>query len=946
MDTNTDIVKILEILPSDIISESMRKINYNFNAIASKSDVTDYKLLSWAQRLKDRLDEIERGGASRDNDLARGIDSLNDKMDNMDITDDIKNSIDLALAEANIDIQNFIISHIEDTVSHKYGDYVTNSYYQRDKDEMNGRIDGLSGDLDNVNREVLRISSAFDEWQTDAVTGTASASRIVANATFYKTDNDYFVNDDGTESVYKTLEDWYNNGGIKSEVDPENKGLDDDLVVQRLIQKAKQTFRTIYKEMSQIKQWIEENAAGFDIVASVRGEIGEVTAAIFGEATKEGSTIKMWADQLQFAANHRMILETGLFKINSTNLNVDFDGNVSMKGNLTANTLNTNTGNTTIDSDGNLTTINANITGDLTATTLNAAYGNTKIDSDGVLYATGAKISGDITAKEFQATDIVDVNSTSGYSGTITKTTIINGSTFNISADGSLSNGSDTRNVTGNQLYIKILDELDNTGANSEIQDTTMYGVPTLCMRYIDASGTPHEYVLNPNTWKDINSTSQGDPSDMRWLRQYNTSVLKYEPNTYRLNASGDEYHHYKTTLSSYLPGTLYMFSPDNRTTFMTGVNDTDDVYRLYVYNLGKDDSVKSTNLANLKSRGLVENSSNVNIEDLVYLNEHTVYALKSKIENNGGSSYLGPSVSQTRIPEVIDTYPMYLQDTIDCGVKLYFMNEFTSLTESYGLQHLYDFMVYALGGVKTGNGSVVNNRWKISGVEPNMTDFIDADISSTYQGLVGNLPFSTGGYYTSNENYIYNPAIELKINAYPKINITENGKTVGEYTNYIYANCSVEMSCDHYVENSSTKRENTSEISNAPIRFGYQKYNYNTMNYDGYEGEFIPRSINVKLEFDFICSLSGNGIQFNPLDPKARSGANGEDNIMNRIYSFLKTFNFKDNIKNKKGAVGTSNVYPEHAKLTATIEGLSKTSASYNGYQTNAAILKKTTIL
>ena len=193
MDTNNDMIKILEIYPSDILAESMRKINWNFNAIIGKNNATDFKLLALAQSLKDRIDALERGGASRDNDIARNLDALNEKFNGLDTSEDIKNAIDEALANANLDIQNFIITHVEDTVSHKYGDYVTTSYYERDKSAMDGRINGLSGDLDDMNREVIRISSAFDEWTADAVTGTASASRIVANATFYKNEDGYLV---------------------------------------------------------------------------------------------------------------------------------------------------------------------------------------------------------------------------------------------------------------------------------------------------------------------------------------------------------------------------------------------------------------------------------------------------------------------------------------------------------------------------------------------------------------------------------------------------------------------------------------------------------------------------------------------------------------------------------------------------------------------------------
>ena len=59
MDTNNDMIKILEIYPSDILAESMRKINWNFNAIIGKNNATDFKLLALAQSLKDRIEAIK-----------------------------------------------------------------------------------------------------------------------------------------------------------------------------------------------------------------------------------------------------------------------------------------------------------------------------------------------------------------------------------------------------------------------------------------------------------------------------------------------------------------------------------------------------------------------------------------------------------------------------------------------------------------------------------------------------------------------------------------------------------------------------------------------------------------------------------------------------------------------------------------------------------------------
>jgi hypothetical protein len=267
-------------------------------------------------------------------------------------------------------------------------------------------------------------------------------------------------------------------------------------------------------------------------------------------------------------------------------------------------------------------------------------------------------------------------------------------------------------------------------------------------------------------------------------------------------------------------------------------------------------------------------------------------------------------------------------------------------LTTLYGIQNLYDFTVYAVGGVRDSYNSVVNNKWKMTGSATGTNNsYLDVTLSTAYEGLVNNLPFSSGGYYTSNGNYIDTPELEIKINAYPLINITNNGLNVGEYTKCIYGNCSFSLGCHRYVDNGN--RADKLEITNAPIRYDYQEYDYETNSYQERSGEFIPQGISITLDFDFVFSLNGDGIKFNPLNNTERSTLdNGENTIMCKIYNFLKTFNFKENIKNKKDVVGTSNIYPNHARLNAVISGVAKKSRGFNGYDVNDATLTKTTIL
>ena len=352
--------KLITILPSDIISESMIKINQNFEFIASKGEITDQKLLYYVNGISDRLKNIETQNSQRDANLMNGLNTLDSKIEGLSSSIDIQDAIDKALANANIDVEQFIMDHLEDTLNHKLGDYVTTSVYQPAINSLTGKVSNIENNLNNTNAEVTRIATSFDDWKANAVTGTASASRIVANSTFYKTSDGYLVDKNGNKTNYKTLESWYDGGceinGVPqiNEIDPQRKGLDDEDICTEVISAAKGYFRTVIEQLSQIKQWVDQNSAGINIVAAIEDEINPITAAIFVEASKTGSTIKLGADRLDFSGNKRINFETGMFTITSNNFNIDADGNVSSN---------------------NMTSNNATINGDITANTLNIRDG-------------------------------------------------------------------------------------------------------------------------------------------------------------------------------------------------------------------------------------------------------------------------------------------------------------------------------------------------------------------------------------------------------------------------------------------------------------------------------------------------------------------------------------------------------------------------------------------
>ena len=918
---------IVPIYPSDIISDSMHKINYNFEILASRDDVSNQKF-DWLKEQYDNLFEnLKKYVDENDNNLGNALDSLNDKIDNIKPMFDIEDLINDAIANATIDLQRFITeTEFQNGLNQALGQYV------RSVD-----IDGILAGKDYI------TSAAFDEMMADSTTGNAYAQRMVANAEFYKEYNtergkDCFVYQN-TEKVSKfaDLDEYYEE--VKHEVDPDGKGMMDEGVVDRLVKKAEQVFMIIYKQLSLIKQSVTNSEASIDIMAALNGNDGErIVSAIFLKATEMGSFMELYADQIIMNAEHQLKLETDEFQINSTNFKVTPSGKVTatditLSGNVVAEGMKSNnmTANNMYAKDITAVNMNAsNVTANgITAIdiTLKSKNGVTKIDEDGILWAHGAKIDGDITAQRFLATEesVVEASAdTNNYGGTITKNTVINGSSFGISADGSLSNGSNSVNVTGNSLYIELSNVLENEkyGTN-DIPDQYMYGVPVLCMNYVDQSGHLHKYVLDPSSWKDLSRTVSS--SDMRWYEQY--SVLDYKFNA----PSTQTNYYYKESLpGSYaLAGTLYMFNPNNSSQFITN-NGLDTVYRL---NINRLDDSPSTTIGYLKDNLLVKNSSSVNASNI---NNYTAYALKSLIDRFGGTAYCGPAASMTEITnDLCGDFRKYLQNNLSLGVVYRFTNYFSELPsiddDTYGLNNLYDFIIRATGGEDDIFGKPIkgNDMWKISGIINGVQrDNIDAEV----RNLKDNLPFCSGGRCTTGSNSIQGQEYYYSVSAYPIINITDYGKEVATSTNLIYVTCSIGIS--GYYAYTDSVNTNLSAIECVAKYNDWTNDNYPTYQQMASGGILKPHHIDSHLNFDCVFSLGG--IQFNPLDPQM------ESTIMSKVYDFLKKFPFSG--EDHKGKI-ISNSLKDYAQFYSTFEATFKIPSNYGGTTDTRVILTKNTI-
>ena len=439
-------IPIIPLKESDIISQSVNTINQNFKTIVNNYDIANFKWEQYSKKITDEIEKLKRHCDKSNIDISRSVDSLNTRIDNITDLNDIQTQINNAIMNANLELTGFISDLAGQQVANAMGGYVKTS------------------SLDNKLKGYV-ASSAFETYKSDAKNRTASSSLIVANskfATIKYNNKDYLINNDdtGSRSQYQTIEEYW-----EKEVKNTYPDLSDEDTLKNFIGNCETKFKTVSTELANISAKVGQGSAQVDIIAAVEGKDGKnITAAIFTKANQYGSEIQLNADNLNLDANHKLTLKSGTFEINSSNFTLNDNGLI-----------------------------------------LRGKNGNTSIDRDGILRAQGAIIQGAITADKFVAESTKKISISNGetgkYEGNVTKRTSINSDEFVIETSGVLKDTQGSQiDVTGNKLYIKMVDKLVNN--NTDIKDVSgktvqyLYGVPVLCMMY---NGV--EYPLSPASW-------------------------------------------------------------------------------------------------------------------------------------------------------------------------------------------------------------------------------------------------------------------------------------------------------------------------------------------------------------------------------------------------------------------------------------------------------------
>ena len=811
--------RIILLKDSDIISESMHKINYNFKLLENDSKVNDYRWQQYVSSVENKIDGLKSAADERDNTISRNIDGLQDLIDSMATKEDLQNQINNAIKNADDELRDFVSHVVGQQISETYGDYATTSQLR----EELGKLKYVS-------------SAAFDVYKAQAAESMASASRIVANSKFAEEDG-YLVLKNGEKSTYDSVDDYWRSmsPSDKAKIDPQGKGLDDPAVMEAFLNHCETKFKTVYSELTAIRQIVGAGEANVEIMAAIEKNGQNIAAAIFAEANKDGSSIKLRADRVQLSAEtlgltaddilinseHRLGLVAGTFIISGDNLSVDAKGNVKVTGDITANNFTTSTG-------------------------------KTFMGSDGILHADGAEINGNITANKFIANWSNDVNE-NGVTGTLAKQTVIDGQSFNIGVRGMLNIGSNQSfDTSKNALYIKIVNTLPNTGENyNSAFGPMLYGVPMLCMKYDGV-----EYMLSPATWFRPSGTSS-DTSNMRF-------VFRYYAYPFTVNLKTNQ------CISIAQGGVKkYLFRPEKSDISATNpfvkIGKADTVYQFEVLDWGGSTGQYDSTKANMLglSPSLLSKTTNP-VEG--------VYTLASALGTTG-QKYTGSGGVQTTItqPNKNDMDNYTLSQDYSLGVLIresYILNDYglslTDVVEKYGIRNAASLM---LNLIKDGGSIYGYQIW-----ESTFSGFgkFDCTLSQGYgtPDLDQNLPFSGSGQVNSSYN--------ADISFYPICEITNNGKTHSDGTSKVFVRYSLELNGYYDLMGSS----------------GAPRVKANPADPDNHTAiDFRVSSFNLKLEFDSILELNSSYSSYKP-------NLGIEGSIKTYVSDLLKNYSF-DNINN-----------------------------------------------
>ena len=135
---------ITKIQPSDLISDSMAKINRNFEIISNRDDVTESKLNQWTENIEHKLADIRNENGIISSTILNNVQKLENKIDNLTDLDGITKEVENAINNATIDVEGLINDKADELIFSKLDDYVKTS-------TLNKRLEGYVKSTANFN---------------------------------------------------------------------------------------------------------------------------------------------------------------------------------------------------------------------------------------------------------------------------------------------------------------------------------------------------------------------------------------------------------------------------------------------------------------------------------------------------------------------------------------------------------------------------------------------------------------------------------------------------------------------------------------------------------------------------------------------------------------------------------------------------------------------------
>ena len=337
---------ITRIQPSDLISDSMTKINRNFEIISNRDDVTESKLNQWTENIENKLADIRNENGIISSTILNNVQKLENKIDNLTNLDDITKEVENAINNATIDVEGLINDKADELIFSKLDDYVKTSTLNKRlegyvKSTANFNIDSSgnvavkatslqikksegSGDWVDISDEA-KLEKFVKDHQNNVSGGAGSTGSINADKILINKDHTLTVPSGGKINVQS--------GGT---INVESDGI--LRITSNLYISASDGGWFDIGNEAALEKFVKDHQ---DTVSGGAGSTGgtgsSITASSIFQQANEDSSITLNADKILINNGHNLTVQTGGNinvqsggKITSTNFNIDSSGAVSI----------------------------------------------------------------------------------------------------------------------------------------------------------------------------------------------------------------------------------------------------------------------------------------------------------------------------------------------------------------------------------------------------------------------------------------------------------------------------------------------------------------------------------------------------------------------------------------------------------------------------------------